>query len=80
MTFQEWQATRKWTDNLSTVTGLDHEIYPSGWVYRDGADHIEACEWGCRVVIETTEREFTVLKNAEWYLWHEWAQDEANAA
>ena len=79
MTFTEWQATRKWVDDLSAFTGLDHADYPSGWIYRDGAEHIESVECGCRVVIEQSEREFKELEEAERYLWDEWARDEANA-
>ena len=78
MTFEDWQATRKWVDVLADVTGLDHDDYPSGWIYRDGAEHIESVEWGCRVVIEQSEREFKDLEEAERYLWDEWARDQAN--
>ena len=78
MTMQEWQATRKFVDDLSATTGMDHETYPAGFIYRDGAEHIEAREWGFGVVIGNTEREFKALEEAEAYLWAEWADGESN--
>lgn len=75
MTKTEWQATRKWCDDLATITGMDHGTYPSGFVYRD-ADHIEAREFGFGVVIGNTEAEFKTIEEAEDYLWAEWAQSE----
>lgn len=77
MTFTEWQASRKWTDDLSTVTGMDHETYPAGFTYSDGA-HIETREWGFGVVIGTTEEDFKTLEEAEAYLWREWSESECN--
>ena len=75
MTFQEWQASRKWTDALASITGMDHETFPSGFVYSDGA-HIESREWGFGVVIGNTEEEFKTIEEAEDYLWTEWAEGE----
>ena len=77
MTFTEWQMTRAYTDNLAAVTGCDHETWPAGFTY-SGGSHIEAREWGFGVVIETSEREFSTLEEAETYLWKEWARDEIN--
>lgn len=76
MTKTEWQATRKWCDDLAAVTGMDHETYPTGFIYRDGGEHIEARGFGFGVVIGTTEAEFKTIEEAEDYLWAEWAEAE----
>jgi hypothetical protein len=76
MTKTEWQATRKWCDDLAAVTGMDHETYPTGFIYRDGGEHIEARGSGFGVVIGTTEAEFKTIEEAEDYLWAEWAEAE----
>lgn len=74
-TFAEWQSSRKWTDDLSATTGMDHETYPAGFVYRDDS-HVEAREWGFGVVIGTTESEFATIEDAEAFLWKEWSEGE----
>lgn len=75
MTKSEWVASRKWCGDLAKVTGMDHETYPTGFTYVDGA-HIEAREFGFGVVIGTTETEFETLEAAEDYLWAEWSEGE----
>ncbi len=75
MTFEEWQATRKWRDDLSAAIDCDMDG-ASGFEYE--AAHIVGREWGYAVCIGTSEREFAVLEEAERYLWDEWAKGEIN--
>ena len=79
MTFQEWQATRKWHDDLSKAPNTDWAWDASGFTYDDGCGGcIEASEGGAspavyRVVIANTEEHFSELEAAEKYLWDEYA-------
>lgn len=41
MTFEQFQATRKWSDDLSQATGCDYGEHRVGFVY-DGGLHIFA--------------------------------------
>jgi hypothetical protein len=75
MTFTEWQATRKWHNDLGTAIDCDLDG-AGGFEYE--ASHIIAREWGFVVHIATTEAEFTTLEEAEAYLWAEWADSEIN--
>ncbi len=75
MTFQEWQASRTWADDLSVAVDADLDG-ASGFHYANG--HIESRGWGFGVVIANTEAEFSTLEEAESYLWEEWARDEIN--
>lgn len=75
MTFPQWQATRKWADDLSTAVDADLDG-ASGFHYCNG--HIEARAWGFGVVIGSTNEEFETLEAAERYLWGAWAQSETS--
>lgn len=73
MTFEQWQATRQWADDLDSVVECDLGGV-SGYHYSNG--HIEARGLRFGVVIATTEEEFATLEEAEQYLWTEWAEGE----
>jgi len=36
MTFEQFQATRKWSDNVSNDTGYDYGADLAGFIYSDG--------------------------------------------
>lgn len=77
MTFEQWQATRKFAEDLGSAVQMDLNG-ASGFYYANGenGEHIEARGFGFGVIIANTEEEFTTLEAAEQYLWDEFARDE----
>jgi hypothetical protein len=80
MTFEQWQATRTWCDDLSQHKNADWPVQCGGFTYDDGCGGcIESRGWGFGVCIANTDREFAVLEDAERYLWEEFSLPELYA-
>lgn len=82
LTFEQWQATRKWCNDLGET---DREWIGNmpGFIY-EPLGVIEAPAGGAmpntyNVVIANTERDFDSLEAAERYLWEEFVRDEIAA-
>lgn len=75
MTFQEWQATRKWCDDLNEA---ECYFFGVGYIYGSGDFIAVDLLGGFIVPITNTEARFDNLAEAEAYLWKEWSHDEIN--
>lgn len=79
VTFEEWQATRQWCDDLSKCEH-DWPIECSGFMYQP-AGVIEAHGGGAAparyvVTVYKSEWVFDTLEDAETKLWNEFVRDE----
>jgi hypothetical protein len=86
VTFDEFQSSGKWSDDLSTVTAIcfNDDVVP-GYVYLDGSFYIEFIERTAgddrpcyNVVLGNGEYLFASLAEAEEFLWDEFAVLELN--
>jgi hypothetical protein len=50
MTFEEFQKSRKWHDDLESV--IKCAELQAGFAYADGTLYIEACEWGYALTLD----------------------------
>ena len=81
MTFEQWQATRKWHNDLSKAgDNYDWPTEVAGFTYEPGGV-IEAPAGGAApdiytVCIFNEERQFASLENAERWLWDDYVTSE----
>lgn len=79
LTFEQWQATRRWCDDLSK-TDADWPVEVSGFAY-DPAGAIEAHGGGAAVeqyvvTVYNSQWVLDTLEDAERKLWEEFVRDE----
>lgn len=74
MTFEQWQATRIWWDDLSAAPNTDWAWSAAGYAYDNRCGGcIEKRGESFVVPIANTEPTFATLAEAERHLWDEYA-------